>query len=229
MRAATIFACFVLIAVFLSACAPPSRDVVPPDPGESSRTIFLVSQNWHAGIVIKRTDIPAGIWPQHNDVTDAEYLEVGWGDRDYYMTPSPHVGITIKAGLFPTESVLHIAGFRGSVTGFFPDSEVIQIELSEAGFQRLCSYIESSYALDDAGRIRPLGPALYGTGQFYLSRESYHAFNTCNVWTARGLREAGFPITPSGNLTIDTLMENVAKFGVVIQQAPPDLQEKQYF
>ena len=140
------------------------------------------------------------------------------------MTPSPHLGITLKAGLLPTASVLHIVGFSGSVTRYFSHNEVIRIELSEAGFQQLCSYVEHSYALDEAGRSQPQGPSLYGAGQFYLSRESYHAFNTCNAWTARGLREAGCPITPAMNLTIDDLMATVAKCGAVIQTMAPDLE-----
>jgi uncharacterized protein (TIGR02117 family) len=223
MKAALMHACIIVVSVLLCACASPPKDLFPPDPGELSKTIYLVSHGWHAGIVVKRADIPAGIWPQHNDFPDAEYLEVGWGDMDYYMTPSPHMGITLKAGLLPTASVLHIVGFNGSVTRYFAHSEVIRVELSEVGFQRFCSYLENSYALDEAGRSQPLAPSLYGAGQFYLSRESYHAFNTCNVWTARGLREAGCPITPAENLSIDTLMTNVAKFGAVIQNIPPDL------
>ena len=224
MRAALTLASIGLMSVLLWACASPPKNLFPPGPDETSRTIYLVKQNWHAGIVVKREDIPPGTWPQHNDFPDAEYLEVGWGDRDYYMTPSPHLGITLKAALLPTASVLHIVGFSGSVTSYFPHSEVIRIELSEVGFQRLCSYLENSYALDEDGRSQPLGPSLYGAGQFYLSRESYHAFNTCNVWTARGLREAGCPITPAANLTVETLMANVAKFGTVIQNIPPKLE-----
>jgi len=223
MKAALMHACIAIVSVLLCACASPPKDLFPPDPGEPSKTIYLVSHGWHAGIVVKRADIPAGIWPQHNDFPEAEYLEVGWGDKDYYMTPSPHMGITLKAGLLPTASVLHIVGFNGSVTRYFAHSEVIRVELSEAGFQRLCSYLENSYALDQAGRSQTLAPSLYGAGQFYLSRESYHAFNTCNVWTARGLREAGCPVTPAENLTVDDLMTRVAKFGAVIQNIPADL------
>ena len=221
MRTALVHAFIVLMSVLLCACASPPKDLFPPGPSEPSKTIYLVRHGWHAGMVVKRADIPAGIWPQHNDFPHAQYLEIGWGDRDYYMTPSSDLGITLKAGLIPTESVLHIVGFSGPVTRYFPHSEVIRIELSEAGFQRLCSYLENSYALDEAGRSQPLGPALYGTGQFFLSRESYHAFNTCNVWTARALREAGCPITPGVNLTVDTLMVHVAKCGTVIQSIHP--------
>ena len=220
MRTALIHAFIVFMPVFLSACASPHSGLFPAAPDEPSKTVYLVSHGWHAGIVVKRADIPPDLWLQRNDFADAEYLEFGWGDKDYYMTPSPHLGIKLKAGLLPTASVLHLVGFSGSVTRYFPHSEVISIELSEAGFQQLCSYLENSYALDEDGHSQPLGPSLYGAGRFYLSRESYHVFNTCNVWTARGLREAGCPITPAANLTVDTLMANVAKFGVVIQNIP---------
>ena len=86
--------------------------------------------------------------------------------------------------------------------------------------ERLCRYIEKSYAHDEHASIRPLGPSLYGEGLFYLSRESYHAFNTCNAWTAKALREAGCPIRPAANLRVETLMTNVAKFGKVLQAEP---------
>lgn len=220
MRAGQVHAAIVLMSVLLFACASPPNSLFPPGPNEPSRTIYLVSHGWHAGIVVKRTDIPAGFWPQHNEFPGAEYLEVGWGDKDYYMTPNPNLGITLKAGLLPTASVLHVVGFRGPETHYFPASEVIRIDLSEAGFQRLCRYLESSYSRDETGLSQPLGPSLYGDGQFYLSRETYHAFNTCNAWTARALREAGCPITPAANLRVKTLMNHVTKFGTVIQTRP---------
>jgi uncharacterized protein (TIGR02117 family) len=220
MRTGRVSAFIVLLSGLLLACASPPRDLFPPAPNKPFKSIYLVSHGWHAGIVVKRADIPPGVWSQHNDFPEAEYLEVGWGDKDYYMTPTPHLGITLKAGLLPTASVLHIVGFRGSVTRYFPHSEVIRIDLSEAGFKRLCTYLENSYAGDDTGLSQPLGPSLYGDGRFYLSKESYHAFNTCNVWTARALRNAGCPITPAATLTVDTLMTRAATFGTVIQSAP---------
>ena len=217
MKTVHLCSLIILLSVLQFACASPPGNLFPPGPNDASRTIYLVSHGWHAGIVVKRADIVPASWLRHDDLHDAEYLEVGWGDKDYYMTPEPRLGITLKAGLLPTTSVLHIVGFRGSVTRYFPRSEVIRIELSEAGFKGLRHYLESSFALDEAGLGRPLGPSLYGNGQFYLSRETYHAFNTCNVWTARALREAGCPITPAANLRVETLMTNAARFGTVIQ------------
>ncbi len=222
LRKGLVIPLIILACSVLPGCAAPPSVGFPPGPDEPFKTIYLVSHGWHAGIVVKRSDIPVGIWPQHQEFPTAEYLEVGWGDKDYYMTPDPHFGLTLKAGLLPTESVLHIVGFSGSVTRYFPYSEVIRIDLSEAGFIRLCTYLENSYDRDEARLSQPLGPSLYGKGRFYLSRETYHAFNTCNVWTARALREAGCPITPAATLTVDSLMENASKFGKVIQARPAD-------
>jgi uncharacterized protein (TIGR02117 family) len=210
----------VVLTVLLIGCAASPKGLFPPRANQPIRTIYLVSHGWHAGIVVRRADIPTAIWPEQSEFSGAEYLEVGWGDKEYYMTPEPHLGLMLKAGLLPTASVLHIVGFSGAVTRYFPHSEVIRLELSEAGFEQLCSYLANSYSRDVAGHSQALGPSLYGDGRFYLSRESYHAFNTCNVWTARGLRAAGCPVTPAFNLTVDTLMSHAAEFGTVIQSAP---------
>jgi uncharacterized protein (TIGR02117 family) len=208
---------YVLISMVLVTCASPPKDLCPPPANTPFKSIWLASHGWHAGIVIQRTDIPADLWPENNDFPDAQFLEVGWGDKDYYMTPDPHIGIMLKAGLLPTASVLHIVGFTGSVSRYFPSSEIIRIDLTYEGFERLVTYIKNSHARDEAGMSRPLGPGLYGNSQFYLSRENYHAFNTCNVWTARALRDAGCPVTPAATLMVEDLMSTVATFGVLIQ------------
>ena len=69
-----------------------------------------------------------------------------------------------------------------------------KIELSEPGFEQLCRYFVQSYAKDDVNQNIPLCPGLE-QGQAHLadlSQEAYHLFNTCNVWTERGLRIRGF-------------------------------------
>jgi hypothetical protein len=60
---------------------------------------------------------------------------------------------------------------------------------------------------------------LYGGGRFYRSRERYHAFNTCNVWVARALREAGCPIDPAFALTVDELLQRVRPFATRLERA----------
>jgi uncharacterized protein (TIGR02117 family) len=210
----------LLLAASCGACAAPVRDAPVPGESEPRKTIYLVSHGWHAGIVLRRADIPDSIWPELGGFPNTEYLEVGWGDMDYYQTPDPHTGLILNAALLPTASVLHIVGFNGSVPAYFPYSEIIGIELPSAGFEHLSRTITASFATDEAGNTTSLGPGLYGNSRFYLSRETYHLFNTCNVWTARALRAAGLPITPARAITTENLMSQAHKFGIVVQSGP---------
>lgn len=210
----------LMICVVLVHCAAAPGPKTSAQAAGAVTRIYLVSHGWHVGVVLPRAKIPEGVWPQHRFFPDAEYLEVGWGDKGYYMTPDPELAVTVSAALFPTPSVLHIVGFSGAVDSAFPRNEIIGIDLSEDGFRRLCRYIESSYASDGDGTGQYAGPGLYGDSAFFLSRESYHAFNSCNVWTARALREAGCPIVPASTLTAEQLMSRALGFGSGIRSSP---------
>lgn len=217
MSAIRIWILFLTISC--GACAAPVAEA-PGATGEPRKIIYLVSHGWHAGIVLRRAYIPDSIWPAAVDFPDADYLEVGWGDMDYYQAPDPHLGIILKAALLPTASVLHIVAFSGPTPDYFPASEIIRIEVPAAGFEHLVRTVAASFARDEAGRVKPLGPGLYGNSRFYLSRETYHLFNTCNVWTARALRAADLPISPARTISVESLLSQARKFGMVVQSRP---------
>jgi uncharacterized protein (TIGR02117 family) len=206
-----------LISLASLACAGPIENLYPPRESEPSGSVYLVSHGWHAGIVIKREDIPSDVWPENEDFPDAEYLEVGWGDQDYYQAPGFNLWIALKAAFWPTPSVLHIVGFNGPIESYFPESDIIELKLSQRGFKQLCGYIQNSYARDDSGKTIRLGPGLYGDSAFYLSNEKFYLFKTCNVWTAKAIRSAGCPITPFYAITVENLMFQARKFGRVLR------------
>jgi len=206
-----------IVVISCNACSMPVKEGFAPIAGEHLKTIWLVSHGWHAGIVLRTADIPENEWPISENFLGAEYLEVGWGDRDYYQTPNPHLGITLMAALLPTDSVLHIVGFNEQVTAYFPYSEIIKIDLPAANFKHLVRAIVNSFARNKTGDNIPLGSGLYGNSHFYLSQESYHLFNTCNVWTARALRAAGPPITPATVIRVESLMSRARRFGTLVQ------------
>lgn len=207
-----------IISVLTSAYAAQSNDLFPAKENEPTRTIYLVSHGWHAGIVLQRTDLSQNVWPTLKEFTRVKYLEIGWGDKDYYTTPDPGMGLAVKAAIFPTSSVLHIVGFSRSPERYFPNSEIIEIELSDAGFEKMIQHISKSFTRDDAGQVIPLGAGLYGNSHFYESQETYHLFKTCNIWTAGTLQTAGFPVTSSSS--VEDLMSQARELGKVIQSAP---------
>ena len=214
-------ACILLIVIGVtgSACAGPIKSLYPPGNDEPSRSVYVINHGWHAGIVVKKEDIPRNIWPESQDFPDAEYLEVGWGDRDWYQAPGCNLWFALKALFWPTSSVLHVIGFNGPIESYFPESEIIELELSLRGFERLFGYIQDSYARDASGRTIRLGPGLYRNSSFYLSNKKFHLFKTCSVWTAKAIRSAGYPITPSYAITVGNLMFQVRKLGKVVQLA----------
>jgi len=206
-----------LILLALGACAAPSSGPVQPQGGGPGVPVYLVGHDQHTGIAVRRADIPAGLWPEKRDFPQAEYLEVGWGDRDYYYGRNQGLAGTLRAALwFDNPSVLHVAGVRGPLPENFPASEIIEVQLSRDGFERLVRYIHDAYDRAGAPATAPLGPGLYGDSRFYPATESFNLLRTCNVWTARGLRGAGLPIHDS--ITMEGLLSQARGIGKVIQK-----------
>jgi uncharacterized protein (TIGR02117 family) len=205
-----------IIVTLVNGCAVQSNTLFPPQKDEQTRTIFLVSHGRHAGIVLKRIDIRQSGWPRLHAFSRMDYLEIGWGDRDYYTSPDPGPGLAAKALLLPTSSVLHLVGFQGAPDSYFPYSEIIRLELSVPGFEQMVHHISKSFSRDESGSAIPLGPGNYGFSRFYASEETYYLCKTCNTWTATILQTAGCQVTPA--LTVDGLMSQVRGFGNVIQE-----------
>jgi uncharacterized protein (TIGR02117 family) len=205
---------FLTAAVFiLISCASPPKGLFPPRPGEPTKPVYVVNNGWHASFVVKREDIPVEAWPEKTDFPEAIYLEIGWGDKDYYMTPGFNLWYAFKALFWPTASVLHIVGFSDPLEVFFPESEIIEIPLSLPGFEQLCKTVHDSYRHDEKAHPIVAGPGLYGESRFYLSNEKYHLFKTSNVWTAKALRSAGVPVRPLFSITAGGAASQARTFG----------------
>lgn len=206
-----------LILLALGSCAALQQNPVTPQNDGPRMAVYLVAHEKHSGIAVRRADIPPGLWPESRDFSQADYLEVGWGDRDYYYGRNQGIADALRAAFGTNNpSVLHVAGVRGPLTRSFPASEIIEVELSHDGFDRLVRYIQDEYDRAGAVAAAPLGPGLYGESRFYPGRQTFSLSRTCNVWTAQGLREAGLPIEDS--ITMEGVMSQARAIGKVIQK-----------
>lgn len=208
------------IATIVSGCAAP---VMHGDPSSMDtahpHSIYVVRQPWHTGIVVLAADVPANAWLARRDFPDAAYLEVGWGDRAYYQAADPGVWLGLRALFWPTPGVLHVAAFNGPVERTFGSTEILELRVSARGLARLVEVVRDSHELDASGRPIALGPGLYGASRFYASREKFHLFKTCNVWTASVLLEAGIPVSPGLAFSAGNLMTQLRPSGRVIRPA----------
>jgi uncharacterized protein (TIGR02117 family) len=179
--------------------------------GDAVLSVFVVAHDDHTGIAIRRSDIPAGLWPESRDFPQAEFLEAGWGARDYYMGRDQGFSGTLKAALGLMQSVLHVAGFRGRPAEFFRGAEVIEIPVPPEGLVRIVQAIHDTYERAGPGAAAPLAPGLYGDSRFYAARGHFSLFNTCNVWTAQVLRAGGVPVGDA--ITREGLMSQLRALG----------------
>lgn len=202
-HAAKIVPALILLMIF--GCAVSTPSVIPTARIGAATSIYVINHGWHTGIAVKRRDIPAGIWPESVDFPDARYLEVGWGDGDYYPAPDAGIGTALQAAFLSRRIVLHVVGLNDRVVAEFPFSEIVELPTSQDGVARLCEYIDDSFDRNGGRRAISLGSGIYGNSRFYPARGRFHLFNNCNTWTARGLQAAGYPINPHA-ITADDVM-----------------------
>jgi uncharacterized protein (TIGR02117 family) len=186
----------------------------------TQQRIHVVRHGWHSSIAVRAADLPEDAWPARREFAGAEYLEVGWGDRAYYQAPDPSLWLGLRALLWPTAGVLHVAAFGGPVERQFPGAEIVVLQITPQGLARLVAAIAASHERDAAGQAIALGPGLYGKSRFHASRESFHLFATCNAWTAAMLREAGVPLGPILSPSAGALFAQLRRQGPAPQTAP---------
>lgn len=183
-------------------------------------TIYLVSHGWHTGIVVPRREIPEGFWRGGNDFPDAEFLEFGWGEEEFYRAEDPGFFQSFRAALFPSPAVLHVAGFQGPVTEFFASSGVVEIDLEREGFFRLAEFLDRTLVKPEHGEASAVGSGLYGDSRFYAAHGEYTLFNNCNHWVAQGLQTAGLAVDPDCAMTATAVFEQAQRIGKTLRPEP---------
>lgn len=210
-----LFAVIVLTAA--AGCKRASDVPRPPVLGGSASAIYVVEHGWHAGLVVPRAAAEAAAWPVVEDFPGAQHLEVGWGEAGYYPADDPGLGAVLRAGLWPTSSVLHVAAFQRPPADVFPRREVVRIAVSDEGRSALMTWIADMHARDSTGHVIPVGPGRYSRSRFYKATPRYHAFSNCNTWAARALRRVGCEVAPARALTVGALMRQARDCGMVVQ------------
>ena len=203
---------FFVIVFLTYACSNPTTEIHFRGEEKLVRTVFIVHDAWHAAIVIKKADIPAVVLPELRDFPSAEYLEFSWGDRDYFPAPDGGLGLALKAAFWSSGSILHVVGFKDAVQNAYPSAEIIEIPLSEEGFQRLVKFISDTFSRPHPPAPAEARPGLFSNGRFYAAEGKFSLLRTCNTWVAEALSAAGLPIRPSYVITAGNLSDQLRPF-----------------
>ena len=197
-----------LLPWLCAACAGPAPNP-PADCAADCAVVDVISHGWHSGLVLRVADIPQGLLNEAADFPGSDHLEFGWGDGDYYQADNPGPWLAVKAACWPTTSVLHVAGFSGSVDRQFAGYESIRLEMTRARFHRLAAFVDQGFDRQGKAKADPLRPGYGLNSLFYPARGTFHLFNTCNSWIAQALAAAGYPMGAPDPVTADALMTRI--------------------
>ncbi len=174
--------------------------------GYGKNEVFVVSHGWHTGLVIPSKAIYNSIPALKDRFGNIHNIEFGWGDKGFYQAKEITSGLTLRAIFWPTESVVHAVGVPQSVYQYFSNREMKRVCLNDKELSFLVEYISNSFYKNDKGEVTELKSGIYGDSQFYKGVGDYYLMNTCNKWTAKGLKSVGMDVFPTFKLTAGSIM-----------------------
>jgi len=208
---------FPFIFFFLNTSPHFSVSLKPDKENYSEHQIYFIKQNWHTAVVIKVDELDSVLFEAYNSFDEFNLVDIGWGDEEFYQYPGFDFGLAFKALFYATPSTLRVEGINLSKEDYFELSEiVIELNVTEEQFQSICNYINKTFYVEDDGSTSILSQRGDGKIIFYKANGSYHLFNTCNTWLAKGLKESRLEIEDDIILT-EQLFNEIAKIGTVIK------------
>lgn len=201
----------MLLVALISACSA-KPDIVkhPADfDGTGNNEVYVVSHGWHTGLILPAEPIQARMPALKRRFGDTLYIEFGWGDKGFYEAQTITFGLAVRAIFWPTPSVMHVVAIPEDVHRFFPASDIENLCLSDSELASLVTFIRNSFYHDSNGNVVEQRNGLYGDSQFYTGMGDYYLMNTCNKWTAKGLKSAGMDLSTTFKLTSDSVMSYV--------------------
>jgi uncharacterized protein (TIGR02117 family) len=198
---------FAAATVLTARSGDPS--LYPPPAGAPTVEIFVVSHGYHAGIVLPHAATAEVAGAAGHAALSAvtarfaayRWLEIGWGDEGFYTSVPTIASLTIPLALRAlfrpgNPSVVHVVGLAQHPRQTFANSDIVRLEVGQAGFARLLARLDTTFAREQGRIAEPLGAGLYGPSLFYRGVGAFHLFNVCNHWIAGLLDAAGVPTAP---------------------------------
>lgn len=209
-RLIPVIACSLLLIAGCASQSPVHTPASPPtdaspEMAEPHAQVWVLDSGWHTGLILSRTELGPNLDRLLQPASDARYFMFGWGNRKFYMAPSPTLGIDIEA-LFPSKSAVLVESCENPPRKCYTSAVKFHIVMVSAeGLANLDNYLVQSLQTDARGKLQMLGPGPDAGSEFYASGLSYDAFHTCNTWTAEALYKAGVPINYHGVIFADQL------------------------
>lgn len=145
-------------------------------------------------------------------------MTLAGGDADFYQIPGFDLYLAAKALFAPTPSVLRLEGIDYPIRAMPENYDFIfLLRITTAQYLRLIDVINSEFKMTISGDLLKISEQYSGKVKFYESNRNYHAFNTCNTWIARVLRDSGFNISTFMVITEQDLYNRLKRIARLIK------------
>src|SRR5438876_9603835 len=115
------------VALVGAGCGSATHVGLDTAPSIVARPAYVVSHGWHVGLVLRHDEFAAAS-PRGRSAPAGEYVEVGWGDGDFYPAARGTLALALRAAFRSRSSVLQVVGFDGPVGEMVPGSRFPQLE-----------------------------------------------------------------------------------------------------
>ena len=206
---------FPIVFFFLNTTTLPAGLPVTAVP-DSEKVIYLVKMRWHTGIIFKTGQVDTAAWRFIKDFKNYEYVDVGWGDEQFYQHPGFDIDLALRALFIETNSTMRISGINRGIQEYLQSTDYAErLILTDKAYQLLCSYVQSTYSVK---KNRPviLSEHFNGGVKFYKAKGYYTLMNTCNTWIARALKSAGYQINDNVILS-EQLFRETIRYGTMVK------------
>jgi uncharacterized protein (TIGR02117 family) len=211
MRYLSVLFVIIFLSVVISTCSTEPNVIESPKAysGLGINQVYVVSHGWHTSLIVPTINATAELPELAVRFPRSSYIEFGWGDKGFYQAKEITTGLALQAMLMPTDSVMHAVGINKEVAKFFPESDIELLLLTDDEIALLMQFISVSFARDSQNSLISTQLGLYGDSQFYQGVGNYYLMNTCNKWTAKGLKSFGMDISIMFKLSSDSVMDYV--------------------
>ncbi len=179
--------------------------------------IYVASISWHTGLIVPSYSLPDSIWPENHDYSGADYLEIGWGDRDFYQHPGFNLWFAFKAVFWPTRTTLHVLPLEDKyLADNYQSTKLVQLDVSDKELEGLSEFLMSHFELNEQGKLIPDEEGIYYNSQFFAGGSTYFFPKNSNVWAATALKRAGFRYIPVLYQTTGMVVNRASRFGETV-------------
>jgi uncharacterized protein (TIGR02117 family) len=193
------FLFFILAVVLYIACMygiayiPVNSDT--PVCKEDCVEVYLRSNGVHTDVVMPVKDSLKD-WTENinpaltkSGRTNFRYIAIGWGDKGFYLDAPTWGDLTFKTAFnalfYLSSSAMHVTFYDDIKEG----ERCKKIYLRKADYEKIISYIESSFDKNDKGDYMYIKNASYGNKDLFLEAKGRYSFlYTCNTWTNNCLK-----------------------------------------